>query len=358
MEMLAPRQMEVVTSSANASKIKITNIVSYFTCAVALFYALYFWLSLQQPFLAGLNLLFVFGYAASLLLSRYKFYQLSKYWFFAVLLLHVYLLTTLVFSPSAGFHFYYLLLPTGVFLLLDEKDKYARIVIMAIGSGLFFLCHNSTNPPLVSLTKEAEYWIFSSTIIVIITEIYVVMSIFSKAISIHELELKNLAMIDPLTGVNNRRTFVSIGEELLLYANRYQKAFSLILIDIDYFKSINDSYGHQVGDKTLKMIASTLKNNIRESDLLARYGGEEFVILLPETNVIDAKKLAENLRKAIAVMAVPISADDNLHCTASFGIAERTLFNHTQGLMELVNQADEALYKAKKSGRDQVVVKS
>ncbi|MGJ8693291.1 MAG: GGDEF domain-containing protein [Thalassotalea sp.] len=352
MATLAQSQIGVISTSPQASKIKITNIVSYFTCAVALFYALYFWLSLQQPFLAGLNLLFVFGYAISLVLSKSGFYKIAKYWFFTMLLVHVYVLTTLVFSPSAGFHFYYLLLPTGVFLLLDEKDKVAKVVIMSLGAGLFFLCHNSNNQPLIELSIEAEYWIFASTIIVIMTEIYFVMSVFSQAITIHEKELQAMATTDGLTGVNNRRSFMMVGDEMFSSAERYKQLFSVMIIDIDHFKNINDSYGHKMGDDILKIVAQTLKNNIRKSDVLARYGGEEFVILLPETSLNDGYDLANLLRTKISDLTIA-TENENITCTASFGVAQ---YHQQHNLSELVNAADQALYEAKASGRN--IVKS
>ena len=349
-----PAKNIVLPSSQQASKIKITNIVSYFTCIVAFVYAFYFWFKLNEPFIAAVNLTFVVGYIVGLLLSKYQYYRAAKLWFFSVLMLHVFILTTLIFSPSTGFHFYYILLPSGVFLLLDDEDKFSKIVIMLLGLCLFFVCENYAHEPLVQLSAQAEKWIFASTIVVIMTEIYFVMSIFSTAISRHESELREMATIDPLTGVNNRRTFMTVGDEMFAYANRYNKQFSVILLDIDFFKKINDTYGHLIGDNTLKAVASLLKENIRESDILARYGGEEFVILLPETGKESAADLAENLRKIVESLSIEVNALQTINCTVSLGVSEYN--TKLSSLTELVNGADQALYRAKESGRNRTEI--
>lgn len=345
-------QSNSLSSSQQASKINITNVVSYFTCAVALFYTLYFWLTLAQPFIAAINLIFVVAYGAGILFSKYHYYRTAKLWFFAVLMVHVFILTTQIFTANTGFHFYYLLLPSGVFLLLDEDETFAKMLIMALGLTLFFICHNYPSQPLVVLSAQAEKLIFASTVIIIMSEIYFVMSIFSKAMSRHEQDLREMATIDPLTGINNRRTFMTVGDEMFAYAQRYQKDFSVVLLDIDFFKKINDQYGHLIGDNTLKKVANLLKVKLRNSDVLARYGGEEFVILLPDTDKKSAKELAESLRKAVELLSIEINTLQTINCTISLGIADNE--HGFSSLTELVNCADQALYRAKKNGRNRI----
>ena len=349
---MGKKQVSLVSNSPEASQIKITKFVSYFTCVVALFYALYFWLALDEPIIAQVNLFFVGAYALPLVFSQCEWHRAAKLWFFIVLMAHVYILTTQVFTPAAGFHFYYLIIPSGVFLLLDEKEKWMRLFIILLSAGLFFLCENHQGAPLVQISEQAEYWIFSSTIIVIVVEIYFVMSIFSQAIAIHELELNKMATIDPLTEINNRRTFMHVGEEMFAYAKRYQKVFSVILMDIDFFKKINDTYGHQVGDKVLKAVAKLLKEQLRESDILARYGGEEFIVLVPETDINAALLIAENIRHAVEKIAITTDKE-TVRCTLSLGVSQ--YHQEITSLDELVNIADQALYRAKHNGRNNVV---
>ena len=341
-----------LANSQQVSKINLTNVVSYFTCAVALFYTLYFWLNLAEPFIAAINLTFVAAYGAGILLSKYHYYRIAKLWFFSILMLHVFILTTQIFTANSGFHFYYLLLPSGVFLLLDEDETFAKALIMLLGLALFFVCHNYPPQPLVVLSTQAEKLIFASTIIIIMSEIYFVMSIFSKAMSRHEQDLREMATIDPLTGINNRRTFMTVGDEMFAYAKRYQKDFSVILLDIDFFKKINDQYGHLVGDNTLKQVANLLKMQLRSSDVLARYGGEEFVILLPDTDKNSAKELAESLRNAVELLSIEVNTLQTINCTISLGIADNE--HGFNSLTELVNCADQALYRAKQNGRNRI----
>lgn len=141
---------------------------------------------------------------------------------------------------------------------------------MLLGLSLFLICDFYPANPLVELPEENTRWIFTLTIVIIMLEIYFVMMIFSQAITRRETELKLMADIDLLTGLNNSRTFLSIGEETLVYAKRHLSSFSLIIEDIHYFKEINNNHGHLVGDKPLQLVAKELKGSIRESDVIAR----------------------------------------------------------------------------------------
>ncbi len=150
------------------------------------------------------------------------------------------------------------------------------------------------------------------------------------------------ACTDPLTGLFNRRYL----EKIL---NEDKKDLSLIMIDLDHFKKINDTYGHGVGDIILKKVAQAIKDNIRETDIPIRIGGEEFVIILPDTNIKGAKKVAEKIKKSIEQMEIPPVG----HITASFGITQKKEYDCTD---TLIKRVDEAMYKAKKSGRNRIEI--
>jgi len=336
-----------------ASKVKISNIVTLITCTVALSYSLFFLVVLEQPKLAMMNLGFVLAYASGLYLTHLKQYSWSKLWFFILLMLHILVLTTYIFTPSASFHFYYLLLPCGIFLIFDDNDTFEKLFVMMSGSALFFYCHGYSNPsPVVNLSDNIEQTIFISAMTVILLEIYFVMSLFSRAISRHREELNLLATIDPLTGVNNRRTLMAMGQEFIEFSKRYNKPFSVIMMDVDHFKKINDTYGHLNGDIVLRELARTLKNNIRASDIVARYGGEEFVIVLPETSTCSASDLAEQLRTVINQSTTLTDEGQHITWSASFGIATHQDTINT--FSSLLNNADKALYEAKDTGRNKV----
>ena len=128
-----------------------------------------------------------------------------------------------------------------------------------------------------------------------------------------------------------------------------------MMIDIDFFKSVNDTHGHAAGDEVLRTVASIIKQALRESDIPARYGGEEFAVLLPFTHLEEAKIVGERLRKAVEITPITINQDTdeqkNINVTISMGLAE---FNNSETGEELFEKADKALYDAKKNGRNQV----
>ena len=169
-----------------------------------------------------------------------------------------------------------------------------------------------------------------------------------------EAELKRQAHIDHLTGVSNRGYFMVQAEQELSRAQRYDNPLSLFMLDIDFFKKVNDSHGHKVGDLVLIKLAGICRQTLREMDLIGRVGGEEFVILLPETDLIEATKVAERLREFIEKSKVPLESGLPLHFTVSIGVT--SMVSKEENLDELLNLADKALYEAKAKGRNQVCV--
>ena len=165
-------------------------------------------------------------------------------------------------------------------------------------------------------------------------------------------ELQKIAITDSLTGLFNRRHFFDLGEKEFAKSTRYNRSLSVILLDIDFFKGINDTYGHFVGDQVLTQVGFLFHENGREADLTARYGGEEFIILLPETDCASAMLVAERLRKLIEESLIQIG-NNLIRFTASFGVAAIDGAN-AETFDQLVSQADQALYEAKRVGRNRV----
>ena len=165
-------------------------------------------------------------------------------------------------------------------------------------------------------------------------------------------EAEQLARIDMLTGVSNRRDFTEKAEISFAHFKRHKNPLSVIMLDADHFKRINDNYGHHVGDQVLQQLGSTLKNTLRTSDISGRLGGEEFAAVLPETNLEQAQLLAERLRAEIE--KIQIHTDNGeVHCTASFGVAQT---NTDDSFHALFKRADDAMYRAKAEGRNRVEV--
>jgi len=166
-----------------------------------------------------------------------------------------------------------------------------------------------------------------------------------------EEKLVQLATIDPLTSIPNRRKFDEVLQYELNRDSRYKNGLSLVFCDLDYFKKINDQYGHKVGDDVLQVFTELVSKNIRKTDVIARWGGEEFALLLPATDIMIATSTAEKLRKKTEEYAFPHVGN----ITASFGV---TQFIAGDTETSLINRADDALYRAKKHGRNRVEVLS
>ena len=171
-----------------------------------------------------------------------------------------------------------------------------------------------------------------------------------------EAYLKNIANSDALTGVGNRRYFLEEGKKEYARAQRYAQPLSLLMMDIDKFKNINDTYGHDIGDIALKALTDICCETIRDSDIFARLGGEEFATIMPGTDIDGAFKLAERLRVAIEAMVTPTPKGD-IRFTASMGVtAMRASAQEGEDIEIMLNRSDKGLYAAKEGGRNRVVV--
>jgi len=169
-----------------------------------------------------------------------------------------------------------------------------------------------------------------------------------------EAELTVRANTDMLTGLYNRRRFTEAVDSEIARALRYNRPLTMILMDMDHFKQVNDTYGHPVGDEVLREVGRRLRLTARASDLVARLGGEEFAVLMPETALEDALFLAERIRAEVADNPVHVAGAEDVRCTLSLGVAE--VCPSIQNFSTLYKAVDEALYLAKKQGRNRVEV--
>ncbi len=165
-------------------------------------------------------------------------------------------------------------------------------------------------------------------------------------------EIKRMAATDDLTGAWNRKHFASIAEGALQEAQRNNRSLSIIMIDIDWFKQINDSYGHMAGDKVLVELVVCLRSTLNEGGCIGRYGGEEFLVLLRDIGIHEAYKIAESMRRAVERMKVYLDEASTVGFTISMGLS--TLKKDTKDIWELIDKADQALYISKENGRNLV----
>ena len=207
---------------------------------------------------------------------------------------------------------------------------------------------------LISYEKDDTFEVFNNIFLhnIILGNIIIllILSFVFYFLKINE-KLKLIAATDKLTGLFNRNKFYEIANLELERAKRYKRPLSLIIFDIDYFKKINDKYGHNIGDYVLKKLSWIIKTHIRKSDYVFRWGGEEFIILAPETDINGAEKLAEKLRSAVE----EYEFDTVKYVTISIGVAQ---FNENldKNIDSLISRADRALYKSKEAGRNCVTL--
>ncbi len=175
---------------------------------------------------------------------------------------------------------------------------------------------------------------------------------YSEAVTEAEQRLEVLATTDPLTGLYNRRRIMQIAEYEISRCKRSGRSFALILADVDHFKQLNDRYGHDCGDFVLKVVAEQLRTSLRDQDSVARWGGEEFLLILPETGIEGAERVADKVRSLIASREIEYQ-DQDIAITITLGIAQ---FQEGDDLATCLVRADMALIEGKNAGRNRVVI--
>jgi diguanylate cyclase (GGDEF)-like protein len=229
-------------------------------------------------------------------------------------------------------------------------------IVLFITHGAMFLLRTPLNALLHG--KDSDHVLSSAWLSVLSLEAFL-MTIATAFILLAmskertELRHKTAAMIDPLTGLLNRRAFIQDAEALLQQQIARDRPIGVLLVDLDNFKSVNDRFGHAVGDKVLQIFAKTTRTNLRQTDLVGRLGGEEFTIVLADAGHDNAYLVAERLRTAFAANAAIVDGVE-LNATTSIGVS--VIIDPSQDLAQLITLADQALYLAKARGRNRVQV--
>ncbi|WP_220754197.1 GGDEF domain-containing protein [Shewanella sp. KT0246] len=338
-------------SFSSANRTRTMNIIGLITVVISLLYSINYIFFLENHTVGFINLIFTVAYLFTIAFSATHHPKLAKIWFFSVLMVHLLICTNVYVTNASGFHLYFFLVPTGVFLLFELRERVEQVSLSLIALVLFFYCENTFNTePLIVLTEQMNHMLYQSVVFVTMLEVIFVLYIFAKQIDKNEQQLILQATTDSLTRLANRHYFFEEGKVLFENAVDNKLPFTLMLLDLDFFKKINDQYGHLVGDKCLIEVTSTIKALCREHDLCARIGGEEFVVAMPNTSLADAQKVAERMRKHIEDCKISLSEAHQLTCTASFGLADKT--QCATELKDLLIRADKALYVAKENGRN------
>lgn len=227
-------------------------------------------------------------------------------------------------------------------------DKMVAFIAALTIAGILFRQYQITGVVEEDFSQARYVWIILSPTLVAGISIFALGSYMSDAVT----ALTRQAIRDPLTNLFNRRHLVERTAEMLAYADRRSLPVSLILLDIDNFKTVNDTWGHDAGDTALKDIARILLDGSRAEDLVVRLGGEEFVVLMQSASMASALAMAERLREAIE-KSESVAAGNSFKFTASFGVINNE--EGGDGLDEMLSKADSLLYQAKEKGRNRVV---
>ncbi len=231
---------------------------------------------------------------------------------------------------------------------MNKKRYYyiiISLIIILIISTSFFLFIN-----FINISGLASRFVFFQSLIVLVLSFGLLAAAVKFKKTIFDDNLENMALTDGLTGLYNRRYFDIFYENIFAQTSRYDIPLSLIMCDIDHFKKINDTYGHDKGDIILKEVADTLKANTRKSDIAARFGGEEFMLCLPSTDITSAIDVARKVKQAI----LKIRTKDIKKVTISIGVTfyRKEFENNSK---DLLKRLDNLLYEAKNRGRNRII---
>jgi two-component system cell cycle response regulator len=245
---------------------------------------------------------------------------------------------------------------TGMDLLKDVQSRCTTPVIMVTGENVGHIAAEAIRQGATDYVVKVGDYLFTIPLVIeknlTVAKIIQEKQRLQKELEEKNIQLEQMAATDPLTGLYNRRHFARVLEQLFAEAQRYDKDLACVMIDLDGYKQLNDSFGHQVGDQLLTMAGKVISANMRRMDVAARYGGDEFVLLLPQAGVDEASNAAGRIREEFATASASILRR-SLGVHMSVGISSLKRNNSTRA-DQLVAQADLALYTAKEHGRDRI----
>jgi diguanylate cyclase (GGDEF)-like protein len=319
-----------------------------------LFLGLYF---LYMPFIPAVitQILYILFNLSLYIALKNRQFTFAKYGIISSYFIQLTLAVFLWFPICTGFFMLYFIIPVVSFMLTDynnKNDVLFSVIVSALTTVCLLLSVIGVNFALYCPSEQICMVIKILTILSLLPPIIFVLWNMSWNQYVLQQELSKLANTDALTKTLNRRALFVRGEQEYRLARKYNHDLTLILMDIDYFKKINDSYGHPAGDTLLFEIAQLVRNNIRKEDIFARYGGEEFAVLLRRSDTESSRLVAEHLMEKIRNHTFYVD-NKNVTMTVSIGVSQLT--PEHSSIETMISNADKALYQAKERGRDRMV---
>ncbi|HUE92214.1 diguanylate cyclase [Pseudomonas sp.] len=260
-------------------------------------------------------------------------------------------LGTLLIGWDSGFHYYLLMFIPALFLSMQLRAALVSLVSL----WAFYVVLDAVMwaiEPLQPISRSALLAVHLFNLSVVFAMFSYLSFFYLKIVNSAQRKLRQMAATDPLTGLFNRRHMIDSAERELARFERNRHPIGVLLLDIDHFKTINDSHGHDVGDKVLVEVANSINSQLRTQDLIARWGGEEFLAVLPDTDLEQARAIAERVRQALMQQSWCFDGKP-VAVTISVGISE---FEEGDELKSPIKRADKALYRCKDNGRNRVEV--
>lgn len=314
-----------------------------------LFILLFFWIELD--FMAYFNIFSVAAWIVAYSLNRKGRHVESVILLSIEIIAHA-SLATYFLGWDSGFHYYFI--PFVLFIFVNHKQSLAAIWVEVLIVLFFYLwlliTTNSLDYQLKVATEIIEGFQFLNIAINFLAIGLLGYGLRTSSMRA-EWEMEQLAITDSLTGIYNRRKMYEMIQLEKTRIQRSDKYFVLVMGDLDFFKAINDQYGHDCGDTVLKDVTQLMQRTLRKQDVLSRWGGEEFVLLLPETDISGAKRVIDVLRKEIEDYQFQCQSKQ-FSITMTFGMV---LFDGSQSVETALKNADELLYKGKAKGRNCIV---
>ncbi len=300
--------------------------------------------------LAAFNLFSIMCYAVTFMLVKRHHVTAGLMVITAEVALHAVLATVMVGWESSFYIYIILVLPLVILNRLDWWPCKMPVVILMIAIYMWLdIRYRGAAPPYL-LNPAAVAFLCRFNVLTFMAFLVVMTAMHLRLSLQGEQVLQDLVVTDPLTGLKNRRSIMEISASETSRQRRYGRPLSFVMCDLDHFKNINDSFGHECGDEVIRSVARVLVKGVRDLDHAIRWGGEEFLLLLPETPIQSAKQVADRLRAKIESLNIP-GRNESISVTMTFGLS---ILHNDERMEEAIDRADLALYEGKRAGRNRV----
>lgn len=339
-------------------KNKFTYIINSFSFLMVTIYLIYYIIEVKSHIVNIVTILCLIDLSIVYIILKFKRYRLAKTVMVFGYFFQVFSIVFLWFPVESNLnYFFFIVTPVSFFIYDFEilRERIAIIIFNIIGIVLLLLSEiYQFREPLVSLNINQQKFLTILSILGTTLSISIVFYSYSNNIHLIHKELNYLANTDSLTKIYNRRSLVREGKSIFQLSRKYGRGFTLMVFDIDFFKKINDEFGHPIGDKVLIQVTELIQKSIRQNDFFFRYGGEEFALIIKDSTLDADIIVAENLRKKVESHTFRIDGGIEIKLTISIGVVSFPC--KSENFEDMRKNADCALYKAKNSGRNKVVV--